>query len=145
MKPDCKWNIRYGRKSNMEPKYQQLPKNRIDQAKWKKDLKLELVDLEKAFNVINLKGMKKSINKTYVKHDGNLNKTNKYLRNVILGKDCEPKRFVRSGDGEPLYIMKNGRPIMRNTNKQDRKEHQIKKSIKIPTQHQWNNMIKKRH
>ena len=62
-----------------------------------------MVDLEKAFNVINLKGMKKSFNKRYVKQDGNLNGNNKYLRNVILGKDGEPKRFVRPGM-ENLYI-----------------------------------------
>ena len=127
----------------MEPKYQQLPKNRIDQAKWKKDLKLEQVDLEKAFNVINLKGMKKSFNKRYVKHDGNVNKTNNYLRNVILGKDGEPKRFVRPGDGEPLYIMENGRPILRNTDKKDRKKHQTKKSTKISTQQQWTKRSRK--
>ena len=104
-----------------------------------------MVDLEKAFNVINLKGMKKSFNKRYVKHDGNVNKTNNYLRNVILGKDGESKRFARPGDGEPLYIMENGRLILRNTDKQDRKKHQTKKSIKISTQQQWTTMIKKRY
>ena len=80
-----------------------------------------------------------------MKHHGPVPKTNNYLRNVILGKDGEPKRFVRPGDGEPLYIMENGKPIRRNTSNHNSKRHQIKNNLKIPTQQQWNNMIKKRH
>jgi len=145
MKPDCKWNIKYGRKASKVPRDKQPSNNKIVQAKWMKDIKSELVDLEKAFKIISIKGMKKSFNKRYVKQHGNVKATNNYLRNVILGKDGEPKRFVRPGDGEPLYIMENGKPIRRNTSNHNSKRHQIKNNLKIPTQQQWNNMIKKRH
>ena len=54
-----------------------------------------------------------------------------YLRNVILGKDGEPKRLVRKGDREPMYIMENGKPMLINKKNHERKMHQIKSNPNI--------------
>ena len=63
----------------------------------------------------------------------------------MLGKDGKPKRFSRPGDRKPLYIMQNGRPMLMNNNSHENKKHQPKNNSKIPTQQQWNYMIKKRY
>ena len=105
----------------------------------------ELFDVRQAFRTISLKGMKKSVNKRYVKQHGTVHKTNNCVRNVMLGKDDKPKRFLRPGDREPLYIMQNGKPMPINNNRHENKKHQPKNHSKIPTQQQWNYMIKKRY
>ena len=79
-----------------------------------------------------------------MKHHGPVPKTNTYFRNVILGKDGEPKRFVRSSDRAPEYIIQNGKPILRNKNRHKQRPFTYKSNHKIPTQQQWNNRIRTR-
>ena len=79
-----------------------------------------------------------------MKHRGNVQKTCNYLRNVILGKDGEPKRCVRPGNRKPLHIMQNGKPLTMNHKHSESKVHKVNKNQEIKTQQQWNNMVMKR-